>query len=634
MSGLGGIFAVNQNVEFAALKKMQTGLSNRGLDGGNIFIDGSVGMVQTTTWVTPESQREVLPYQLENLVIVSDARIDNREELISLLGLPHSASDSEMILAAYRKWKFNCPGKLLGDFAFAIWDQAEKILFCVRDYFGLRPFYYFWNSHFFIFASEIRPILISPDVPADLDEFRIADHLIGVNQDKENTFYAAVKKLPPASCAVLSQDNLKIQSYWALDISRETILKSDQDYADRFRELFDESVKARLRSVYPVGSLLSGGLDSSSIVSVARNFYYPNGNGLLQTYSFIFDHIQASDERDYIQQVLAQGKVASHFIHGDEVSPFSNIEKILACVEEPFYAPNFFLNWAGWSAMQQDGVRTVLDGFLGDNVVSHGTAYLNELARSWRLLELTKEIRPLAKLYGYDFWPMMKHYLWHDALKPRLPGSIKKVWRKFHVGGQKNFWVIPEIVHPELAEKIDLLERIKALTWESSQTPSTARLAQYRELISGDIPLALETVNKGSAHFAIDPRYPFLDLRLVEYCLSLPPQQKLHQGWNRIVMRRALDKTLPEKIQWRSGKGNFSPNFRSGLLNRDRDFLDSIIWKNDLEASNYINVTALKNIYNRCLQGVANDDEVAYVWLSVLLEVWLCQLKSSSTHFS
>ena len=277
MSGVVGIFARDgRPIESLDLQRMLAAIAHRGPDGSGVWLRGSTGLGHRMLWTTPESLRERLPFADETggLVITADARIDNREELIRLLDLEDrpraSISDSQLILRSYEKWGRRCPEKLLGDFAFAIWDSRLQAVFCARDHLGVKPFTYHSSERLFAFGSEIQAVLCAPVTPRRINEQRIADYLVPIFEDKSITLYQDIFRLPAAHRMTVWADRVEKDCYWSLDPSREMPALSDGDYAEGFREIFSEAVRARSRCPLPVGAMLSGGLDSSSIACSAR----------------------------------------------------------------------------------------------------------------------------------------------------------------------------------------------------------------------------------------------------------------------------------------------------------------------------------------------------------------------------
>ena len=395
-----------------------------------LWSDGSIGLGHRMLWTTPESLHEKQPLlnQSGDLVITADARIDNREELIAALDLtdraPYSITDSQLILAAYEKWGEICPEKLLGDFAFVIWDGRKQALFCARDHFGVKPFYYYFLSgRFFVFASEIKALLSHPEVPRRLNEVRVGEYLASMFDDKTITFYAGILRLPPAHSLTVSRAGTQLQQYWSLDPSRELQLGSDDAYAEAFRELFIEAVRCRLRTAFPVGSMLSGGMDSSSITCVARQLLARDGGRRLLTFSAIFDEVTQCDERPFINAVLAQNSLEPHYVHGDRLSPLADLDHVLWHQDEAFYAPNLFLTWNLYGAAKEQGVRILLDGFDGDTTVSHGEGYLDELAYAGQWFTLAAEIRAYARTFNLSSRRLLWSYAWCYGLDPMISRS-------------------------------------------------------------------------------------------------------------------------------------------------------------------------------------------------------------------
>ncbi len=413
-------------VEHLGLERMGRALAHRGPDGSGIWCDGAVGLGHRMLRTTPESLSERLPFTdpSGHFVITGDARLDNRDELIAALGpsaqVSAQSGDTELILAAYRHWGERCPQKLLGDFAFAIWDRKKQSLFCARDHFGVRPFYYYFSPHrTFMFASEVKSLLSLPEVPRELNEVRVGDHLADVFADSECTFYRDILRLPPAHYLTVNSEGVRTNCYWALDPSRELQLRSDDEYAEGFRQLFTEAVRSRLRSASPVGSMLSGGLDSSSITCVARGLL-ANEEQRLKTFSTVFDKVPRCDEREYINAVLEMEGIDSNFIHGDQDGPFREIDRIHWHEDQAFYAPNFAMVWNIYKTVRESGVRVLLDGHDGDSVVSHGYKYLDELAIAGRWLTFTREARGLSKHYGDSPANLLRAYGWHYGINPLL----------------------------------------------------------------------------------------------------------------------------------------------------------------------------------------------------------------------
>jgi len=352
MSGIAGVYCLDgRSVDRVVLERMAASLAHRGPDGRGIWTQGSVGFCHLMLWTTPESLHEQLPlaHQPGSLALTADARIDNRDELIARLGIQpreRQITDSELILGAYDKWGERCPEKLLGDFTFTIWDGRKQEIFCARDHFGVKPFYYYYSDSLFAFASEIKALLCLEEIPRRLNETRVADYLGRTAIDPAHTFYQGIEALLDAHSMAVGHAGRAVRRYWALDPSRELRLASDAAYAEAFREHFTQAVHSRLRSPFAVGALLSGGLDSSSIVCVARDLLGDHAGQRFHTFSAVFDYLTQCDERLFINAVVAMGGLEPHYVIGDQLNPWADIDVVLQQQEEPFESPFLFLRRA------------------------------------------------------------------------------------------------------------------------------------------------------------------------------------------------------------------------------------------------------------------------------------------------
>jgi asparagine synthase (glutamine-hydrolysing) len=573
---------------------------------------------------TPQSLGEKLPMVSESgeLVITADARIDNREELQDALGLSKSAeaelADSELILNAYEKWGDRCPEHLLGAFSFVIWDGKKQALLCARDHMGVKPFYYHISDKLFTFASEIKALTCLPDVPRRLNETKVAEYLVPIQEDKTFTFYQGILRLPPGHYMKVDKQGARLSQYWSLDPSREIKLGSDEEYAEAFLEIFTEAVRCRLRSAYPVASLLSGGLDSSSITCVAKELIGGNGDPGLTTFSAVFDHTPECDERSYINHVLDQGGVKPNYLLADEIGTFSEVERTFFHQDEPFIAMILLIHRALFKTVGDHGVRILLDGLDGDATVSYGLQSFAELARRGRWLTLAKEVRQYA---GYAD-AQARLVFWRYAVKPMFPDSLRPMWRAIRGVNNLGMEMNPAL-RPEFARRVGLEERLQALHGPLSLPPRTVRDNHYRRLNWGLYPLILEIADKDAAGFGVEPRYPFFDKRLLEFCLALPSEQKYSQGWPRVIHRRSLAQVLPKEVAWRWRKTSLSMYFRTALTTADRDKVEKILSKPPDLVSDYVDVPFLRETFQKFLSSQIHTREGLHVWRAANLGLWL-----------
>lgn len=668
MSAIAGLFYLDgRSVQPHEVEKLTTTLIHRGRDGGGTWHQGPAGLGQRMMWTTPESRHERLPCanQSGTLVITADARLDNRRDLIALLGLADrpacELTDSQLMLAAYERWGTACLERFVGDFAFAIWDSRDQSMFCACDHMGIRPFYYYQSNRLFAFASEIKALLSLQEVPCRLNEVRVADYLLPMLEDKAITFYQGILRLPPAHCLTVRRDASQVQSYWSLDPSKELRLPSNEAYADAFREIFTEAVNCRLRSAYPAGSMLSGGLDSSSIVTTARLLGAGTGNGCLKTFSAIFPSLPAPelakiDERLYIEAVLAGGGLEPHYVQVDQISPLADLDRVFEYEDEPFVSPQLFMAAALYRAASDQGARVVLDGFGGDSTVSHGTAYLSELVRTGQWASFASEVQAHAQLYQMPVWRTLKThglaYLTELAQQGKWLAfyrAANAVTQHFDISRTNLFLnyglkrVVADALNPskrprpgrnqgaaqqatflnaDFVRRINLADRVEQYERNRVTPAATLREDHFLELNSGAIPLALAEASRAGVVTVVEPRFPFLDKRLLEFCLSLPGDQKLNQGWSRIVLRRAMAQRLPEVVQWRKGKADLGPNFTRGLVSADRNMIDKMLVNEVNSLSPYINVPLLRDMYRQYTARQSDTAELA-IWRVSVLASWL-----------
>ena len=669
MSGLVGIYYLvqKQAVISQKLHQMLNLLAHRGSDGVNIWHHENIGLGHRMLWTTPESLLETLPATdaSGNLIITADARIDNRDELINSLELHQTPvekiTDSEIILAAYQKWGEACPDKLLGDFAFAIWDCIEQKLFCARDHFGVKPFYYYYQENkSLIFASEIKALIGLEEVPLKINEVRIGDYLTSNLEDTAITSYQNIWRLPPAHTLTIdSNHGLQLKRYWELKPQPEIKYDSDAEYAAKFLEIFTEAVRCRLRSAFSIGSHLSGGLDSSSVTCVARDLLQKEGIKL-HSFSNIFDSVPECNERSYIETTIAQGGLIPYFVHPDQTGPISEWQDFFKYADEPLIG-NGYLIWGLNRASKEAGVKIVLNGFDGDTTVSHGVLRLTELARAEQWSSFITEGTALAKNFKKPADLVLLHYglastlaelaekgRWlaflnavkqmspYVQLSPRqlitkygfktlVPATVKQTWRKIRrLRRGKTIKPNPfPLINRDFAQRIGLKQRI-AQSDRFKSPPVTVQEHHWRELSSGLMTIPLEAMDIFAAAFGIEYRHPFMDKRLIEYCLALPASQKLSQGWSRIVLRRAMKDILDPEIQWRGDKSDLSLSFQKGLLQFDNQLLEATILHKSQKATRFINHKYLLNQYHSLLaQKDINNNVIDNIWFAICLCLWL-----------
>lgn len=488
MSAITGIFYRDgRDVKPELINRMNKKLSHRGPDGSKVFTKGSVAFGHQMLHTTPESIHETLPYSDEEteLVITSNARIDNRIQLSKELDIKNEINvpDNYFILKAYQEWGEQCPEKLLGDFTFAIWDQNNEKLFCARDHMGVKPLYYYLSDDLFIFATEIRALFTLTEVPYRLNEQKVAAYLMDII-DNKSTFYKDIFSFSPAHSITIDQNRSNIRKYWELNPKSQIIMNSDEEYAKAFREIFSEAVKCRLRSAFPLGFELSGGLDSSSIVCMAKKILNENENSYstnIKTFSFIYDDFPQCDESYYIKKVTDTGGIDSNLILGDKINPLENMETILRYQEQPFFTPFLVLIYKLYNKMQEKNVRIMLSGVGGDSVVSFATNYFRDLAVSFNWKKLLTELNYYNKQTNIGYF----NPLYYEVLIPIIPNYLKSLINLFNKNPKYR------ILNKEFLKRIEAEKYLKKHFLKPVRDAKTAKKHHYY-LLSTDNLYMLE----------------------------------------------------------------------------------------------------------------------------------------------
>jgi asparagine synthase (glutamine-hydrolysing) len=646
---------------------MASRLAHRGPDGSSFWNEGPVGfgarILQTTS--TPiGSGRGIARRDGDAVVVVADARIDNRRELVGALGLPSSAADKltddELILTAYEAWGPRMPERLIGDFAFAIWDRSRRTLFCARDPIGARPFHYHLSDRVFVFASEIKALFCLPEVPRELDEVQVAYFLDGFIDDPQRTFYQGIQRLPAAHFLEVSAERVRMERYWMPDASREIHYPSNEQYAEAFRETFLEAVRCRLRNAVPVGGALSGGLDSSSIVRAARRLL-PKDQPM-HAFSAVFPDLpeeerELNDESAYIGAVTEAEGIVSHRVRVDQVAPLVDYDRVFWHLDSPPLAFNMYMHWALFGVARREGVRVFLDGTDGDTVVSSGYERFIDLANEGNWAAIIEEVKALTERYESPrswfprrfVYPQLAHLSrsgrWGSWLRasneiaPGLGRSRRDLFLRYGIGafipesvlepyrrGKPKTEVRRPLIRREFARRTGLSERERALLPNDRKPSSSGREAHARALSLPRYQFAMELIDGAAAAFGIEPRYPFFDRRLVEFCIAIPPEQKLANGWTRLILRRAMEGILPPVVQWRIHKGNLGFNFVRGMHDVEGPKLEATLFDDPSVLEDFVEMDVLRSTHRRFLMSEPSleaEEDAMTLYKATVLARWL-----------
>lgn len=480
--------------------------------------------------------------------------LELREELKRHGHVFHTGSDTEVILKAYGMWGPDCVERFNGMWGLAIWDSKEQTLFCSRDRFGVKPFYYTVDGRRFLFASEIKALLADRTIARRPNMHRVYDYLVyGYLDHTDETFFLDIKQLPPAhSLTINAAGHMKIFRHWDLDIQRSTTYANPQEYADRFLELFRDSIRLRLRSDVAVGTCLSGGLDSSAIVCIVNDFLrqekLANIGDRQKTFSAAYEEKEA-DEREYSQEVVAKTGAAQFLIFPTSDDVRRDLDRVVYHQDEPFGSTSIFAQWYVMKRAHEEGMKVMLDGQGGDESLAGYDGYFGphiaSLLTRLRLLSVNRELRSWQRNHGLP----TSNYLYHvmvGVVMKLMPSSLARL--AIRAGkADGSLYLLPEFI-----------SRYSSAPPRLSNSYRDPLKNELHRVLRIGLPALLHYEDRNSMAWSIEARVPFLDYRLVEYLFSIPNEQKIHDGTTKVVLRRAMKGILPEKVRMRQNKYGFN----------------------------------------------------------------------------
>lgn len=575
MSGLVGLFRFDERpVELDELARMTAALSRYGPDGRGLWTPDSteepVGLAHLLMRITPEDafDRQPLIDAARGLALVADARLDNRAELCTELGIAaeqaRALPDSALILEAYRQWGEHCPQRLLGAFAFILWDRHARKLVCARDHFGERVLFYHRSVRLFAIASAAKGLLALPEVPRRLNEVKIAEFLV-LLEDATASFYQEIVCLPPAHSLTVTAAGTQLRPYWALDSARRLRFRSDAECSEAFHEVFAEAIRCRLRSAYPVGALLSGGLDSSAVTALAARHLKARGQRLATFTGAPREGFQGpapkgwyNDLTPFIEAIRAwQDNLDVHYIRAEGRTPLYSLDRLFDMLESPVLNPcNRVWVEAIFEALSAQGRWVLLHGQWGNLTISYnGLSLFPELAVQGRWLALIQALRAWAAARQRPLWSAFKG----TVLAPLLPEFVWAGYRRWKEGPRPP-WMEYSAIHPAFAKETAVAERFRqrgvSLYY---RIPVNGRAERIKMATAGSSGHNLLCAWR--AGFGVESRDPTADKRVVEFCFAIPQEHYLRDGKSRYLVRRALDGILPPQVVWSTQRGAQAPDW-------------------------------------------------------------------------
>lgn len=560
-----------------------------------------MGLGHATLRTTFEAADEWQPARLhDRFTITADARLDSREELATKLaraGCQSSDSlpDSLLILHAYEVWGGECVAHLRGDFTFAIWNAETRTLFCARDHFGIKPFYYASIGNLFLFSNTLNCVRLDSRVSGELNEAAIADFLLfGLNYDNGTTTFRDVRRLPPAHSLTVSSGGIERKRYWTPPTDGRIRYRDAREYVEQFRSLLRASVKDRLRTDR-VGILMSGGLDSPTLAATTKELSREAGDvPEIRSYTAVYESLIPDDEGIFASQVAEFLSIPNCKLPMDHLRPFEGWSDLNFSLPEPVDDPLFAGRAKHYGRIAKD-CRVVLYGEGSDNLMHFQMwPYVADLRRrgEWK--------RALTDLSWY-FW--RRPFPWR---------GIRSRFQRFF--GKDPFkQLFPSWIEPEFASRMNLEARWKQCS--AQLVPPMEHPIHPKGHASMFLPQwthMFELQNAGVTRLPLEVRYPFLDLRLVDFLLALPPFPFFFQ---KTLIRDAMAGRLPEKVLLRPKKPLQSDPLVEHVKN-SHEWTKEVCWIEEIRR--YINPSAVNK-----LRGKLKAEEVGSTMRPFSLNFWL-----------
>lgn len=563
MCGIAGIISVNPlHINQDRLQKMTDAIAHRGPDGEGFFINasGNAGFGHRRLSIIDLTNHAAQPmHYLERYSIIHNGEIYNyieiKEELLKKGYSFQSQSDTEVILAAYDFYKEECLQHFDGMFAFAIWDEKEQTVFCARDRFGEKPFYYSMDEEQFCFASE-RKSLWAAGLEKKINNPLLLNYLtIGLTEtaaDNTITFYQDIFSLPPSHFIKIRLPLFSFTLVRYFDGDKETkISMNENDAAEKLHELLLTSVKRRLRSDVSIGTSLSGGLDSSSIVSLINELQTTNK---LQTFSAIFPGFE-KDESKYINTVTQKFNLTNYSVEPTAESFINDFEKLCYHQEEPFSSSSIYAQYKVFELAKNHSIKVLLDGQGADESLAGYSKYI-----PWYLQEVlkTKPRKLFSELKSFrknkiDFEWGLKNYL-ATYFPLQVPGVLRKkeklkIKKNAAINNdfKKTFFDDQSIYKPLVLKLNDIL---------------------YFNTYQFGLEELLRVADRNSMAHGREIRLPFLNHELVMFINLLPANFKMREGFTKWILRKTMDNKLPNEIVWRTDKVGYEPPQKIWMQNK------------------------------------------------------------------
>ena len=574
-------------------------LDHRGPDGRDSVASVDWILAHHHFWTTPEEVGERQPLSAcgGRLSLAFDGRIDNREELARQLpDARASASDAELVVQAYERWGEACFARLLGPFAVCLFDGRTGQALLARDPLGDRTLYYHLNDRLLVVASEEAGVLAHADVSPLLDTTTLA-RLYAVEAPIEGaTLFQEVRELPPGHLLAITADGAELRAFWTPPEEPTFRVRSDREWAEAFLTLLRDAVRCRMRARSPVGVMMSGGLDSTSVACLAGEEMTRGGTSApLKVFSWVFDELPC-DERTFIDAVLERYGFESHRVVGDALWPLRDASAWRREPPPPAPAPYRLLHESVWSQAHSAGVEVLLSGTFGDELYPGGETWLLDLVRERRFAAVAGSLLACLSRRGPGG-------LWRD------PGLRHVAGHALGAMGRRSLSRAFTPAKPWLtSEGQDLAGDAGASTVRRISTPWEARSA----------PLTLSM----SSRHRVEVRCPYRDRRLVEFMASVPGHQVYRGGLRKHVLREAMRGILPDRVRLQRNATSYLPLYNRGFFERERETVRTLLTSPDAWWPRFVRRDWLEAAIREPLRPRDDGITAAVPWLCVVTELW------------
>jgi asparagine synthase (glutamine-hydrolysing) len=543
--------------------------------------------------------------------------IELREELIGLGHRFRSGADTEVVLAAYRQWGDACLQRLNGMWAFAIWDVRERRLLLARDRFGVKPLYYMFDGHTFAFASEPKALVGALGVPFIPDERAVYRYLAGgllPSPRDGTTFFAGVHALPPGHTLALHAGTPVTRRYWRLEPDDSATLGANAA-VEVYGALFADALRLQLRSDVAVGTCLSGGVDSSSIVCVVNRLMQGEGLSAAQigdrqkTFSAVYAEEGPYNERAYVERVIAATGAERNLTFPDAVGLLRDLEALVWHQDEPFLSTSIFAQWCVMSAVRARGVTVLLDGQGADESLAGYRPFaiaLGDTLRSGRVPRALADALAMQARTGLSPLPIAGR-----ALALQLPARLRRGLQQV-----RGAWRSDQ--SPLCADFVARSGHETPADWWDWTEHGTLQGHLRNQIEESSLPHLLRYEDRNSMAFGVEARVPFLDHRLVELAFGGAAPWRIKGGWTKWVLRQAMEGIVPDSVIWRASKIGFETpesDWLAGWLRANPD-----CFRDGARSGDYLNLAAVRRAI---IDGTATAGDKGRLWRWINLELWL-----------